>query len=587
MTKNLTFLFFILIISLSPDLNAQWSPNPSQNITICDIQQRQSFAKTAATSDGGCFISWFDQRGNGSYKVYLQRLNALGEKQFAQDGLLVSDKPQNLWLGDYDLKTDGSDNAILVFSDIRNSLQDTIANPFAYKISSTGQFLWGPDGVTLTNLTTQYQVWPKAAPLSDGSVAIVWWFINSAERNTWITMQRLNSNGVPQFANPINIQDPGNKRYQYPDVCAAENGNYIVSWVYGPKDTVGSFVPDNISIFSMKYNPSGSPLWNSLGVVYNNTGNHVPIYSVPKIYSDGNGGALYSYFTLESNVLYSSANRILSNGTSPFPPNGTVSSTNNIFFHVDPYLAYNQSTNEAYMFWTMVDASSQSFFTVTGQKFSGTGQRMWTDSGITYTPLDTLEVFGVNCLLHNNNPVVVYQRAFLNSTIYAFRTDQNGSYVWSGNIINVSTAQSPKSATSSAINHHNGMVMSAWTDGRNSSTFGDGGIYAQNINFNGTIGPVGINVISSEVPESFTLGQNYPNPFNNMTSIEFSIKETGKYKMEIFEMTGRKADVIFDEIKTPGVYRLNYSADKFSSGVYIYRLSSVKMDLTKKFLLIK
>ncbi|HRI86276.1 MAG TPA: T9SS type A sorting domain-containing protein [Ignavibacteria bacterium] len=583
--KLFFFLFFALAFSYS-SVSAQWSSNPSQNSTICDIKQKQSFAKIAATSDGGCFISWLDQRGNGSYKVYLQRLNALGEKQFAQDGLLVSDKPQNTWVGDYDLKADTSDNAILVFSDIRNSLQDTIANPFIYKISSTGQFLWGADGVTLTSLTSDYQIWPKAAPLSDGSVAVVWWFINSAQNNTWITMQRLNSNGVPQFANPIDIKDPGNKRYQYPDVCAADNGNFILSWVYGPKDTVGSFVPDNISIFSMKYNPSGTPLWNSLGVVYDNTGNHVPIYSVPKIYSDGNGGALYSYFTLELNVLFSSANRILSNGTSPFPPNGAVTSVNNLFFHVDPYLAFNQSTNETYVFWTMADASSQSFFTVGGQKFSGTGQRLWTDSGITYTPLDTLEVFGVNCLLHNNNPVVIYQRAFLNSTIYAFRTDQNGSYVWSGNIINVSNAQSPKSGTSSAINQ-NGMVMSAWTDGRNSVTFGDGGIYAQNINFNGTIGPVGINVISSEIPESFTLGQNYPNPFNNMTSVEFSINVSGIYKMEIYDITGKLADEVFKEFKSPGTYKLNYDAVKLTTGAYFYKLSSDKINQTKKFLLIK
>ncbi|MBK8980915.1 MAG: T9SS type A sorting domain-containing protein [Ignavibacteria bacterium] len=586
MTKNLTYLFFILIILLSADINGQWTSDPTQNLTICDIKQKQSLPKISATSDGGCFISWFDQRGNGVFKVYLQRLNAQGEKQFAQDGLLVSDKPQNIWIGDYDLKTDASDNAILVFSDIRNSLQDTIANPFAYKISSTGQFLWGPDGVTLTNLTNHYQVWPKAAPLSDGSVAIVWWFINSAERNSWITMQRLNSDGVPQFANPIDIKDPGNKRYLYPDVCAADNGNFILSWVYGPKDTVGSFVPDNISIFSMKYNPAGSPVWNSPGVVYTNTDNHVPIYSVPKIYSDGNGGALYSYFTLELNVLYSSANRILSNGTSPFPPNGTVSSTNHLFFHVAPYLAFNQSTNETYMFWTMTDAASQSFFTVAGQKFSGTGQRMWTDSGITYSPLDTFEVFGVNCLSHNNSPVVVYQKASSNSAIYAFRTDQNGSYVWSGNTINVSNAPSPKGATVSIMDQ-SGMVISAWLDGRNSMSFGDGGIYAQNINFNGTIGPVGINIISTEIPENFKLGQNYPNPFNNMTSIEFSINVSGNYKMEIFDITGRKADEVFNEIKSPGTYRLNYNAGKLTSGVYIYKLSSDKINQTRKFLLIK
>src|SRR6185436_15841746 len=135
-----------------------------------------------------------------------------------------------------------NDNAILVFSDKRNSPSDTILNPFAYKISSSGQFLWGPDGVSISSNASAYQVWPKTAVLTDGSVIVVWWYINSAQRNTWITIQKLNSAGVPQFANPINIQDPGNKCYSYPAVVQSENGNYILSWVYGPKDTVGSFI---------------------------------------------------------------------------------------------------------------------------------------------------------------------------------------------------------------------------------------------------------------------------------------------------------------------------------------------------------
>ncbi len=117
-------------------------------------------------------------------RIDAQRRDALRAKQFADDGLLVSSNPQNGYIGQYDLKVDAGDNAILVFSDIRNST-DTISNPFAYKISSTGQFLWGANGVTLTNQITKYQVWPKVAPLSDGSYAIVWWFINSSEKNSW------------------------------------------------------------------------------------------------------------------------------------------------------------------------------------------------------------------------------------------------------------------------------------------------------------------------------------------------------------------------------------------------------------------
>lgn len=565
---------------------SQWSSNPQVNSQICDIDQKQTLPKVAATSDGGFFISWFDQRGNGAYKVYLQRLNAQGVKQFAPDGLLISDHPQNSWFGDYDLEVDASDNALLVFSDIRNSVSDTIANPFAYKISSAGQFLWGPNGVTLTSLTTSYQVWPKIAALTDGSVIVVWWFINSAQRNTWVTMQRLSSTGVPQFANPINIQDPGNKRYQYPDVCAADNGNYILSWVYGPKDTVGSFVPDNISIFTGKYNSSGNTVWNSQTMVYNNSGNHIPIYCVPRIYPDGNGGALYSFFTLEGNTLSARAQRFNSAGVALFPANGSEGSTNHLYDHVDPYLAYMTSTNETYIFWIQADALTQSHQAIFGQGFSPTGTRLWGDNGLGFSSLDTFSIYGVTCFAKDTNIVATYIKAYLYGSMYGFRVGRSGAYNWTPNHVVMCDIASTKGYIEAAINP-GGMVVAVWQDGRNSSMFGRGGIYAQNLQYNGTIGPVGITQISSFVPENYSLRQNYPNPFNNSTVIEFEIRNTGNYKFEIFDMLGKKVDEVLSNFKTPGAYKINYNADKLSSGIYLYKLSSDNLSLSKKFILIK
>ncbi|MEO8209766.1 MAG: T9SS type A sorting domain-containing protein [bacterium] len=588
MKTKLRLIILLLVFIMNASLvDSQWSSNPQVNSQICDIKQKQTIPKVAATSDGGFFISWFDLRGNNSYKVYLQRLNAQGVKQFATDGLLISDHPQNTWFGDYDLEVDGSDNAILVFSDIRNSGTDTIANPFAYKISSTGQFLWGPNGVTLTSMTLSYQVWPKVASLSDGSTIVVWWFINTPQRNSWITMQRLNSAGVPQFANPINIQDPGGKRYQYPDVCAADNGNYILSWVYGPKDTVGSFVPDNISIFTGKYNSSGNTVWNSQTLVYNNSGNQVPIYSVPRIYPDGNGGALYSFFTLEGTILTARAQRFNSAGVALFPVNGSEGSTNHNFEHVDPYLAYMSSTNETYIFWTQADAATQDHQAIYGQGFSSTGTRLWGNDGKGFTALDTLSIYGISCFAKDTNIVATYTTAsFVTANIYGFRVGRSGVYNWSPAHVTMCDATSPKGFITSAMTP-SGMVAGVWVDGRNSSTFGSGGIYAQNLKYDGTIGSVGITQISSNIPEGYSLKQNYPNPFNNSTVIEFEINNSDNYKFEIFDMLGKKVDEVFNNHKTPGTYKVNYNADKLSSGIYLYRLSSDELNLSKKFILVK
>lgn len=581
------FLFAVLFSLITPQgSSSQWSTNPQVNLQICDVNQAQLLPKIAGTSDGGCFISWFDSR-TGQMRVYLQRLNAQGMKQFASDGLLVSANPQNSFIGDYDLKVDAQDNALLVFSDIRNSQMDTIANPFAYKISSTGDFLWGANGVTLTNQFGKYQIWPKIAPLSDGSYAVVWWFINSAEKNSWVTMQRLSNSGVPQFPQPIDIKDPGNKRYQYPGVVAAENGRYILSWVYGPKDTVGSFVPDNISIFSMKYNSDGSPAWNAMATVYTNTGNRVPIYCDPRIYSDGSGGAFYSYFTLDENVLFSRVQRFNSSGQAVFPVNGAMGSTSNQFFHVDPYVAYMPGTGETFMFWTQADAATQDNQAVYGQAFSSAGGRLWGDNGRAFSVLDTFSIYGITCHAKDTNVVVSYSKAYLNAVNYGFRIGRSGALNWSGNgVVEISNVASPKSGAVTSMTS-SGMLIAAWIDGRNATQFGDGGVYAQNLKYDGTLGPVGISQISSEIPEGFSLSQNYPNPFNGQTTVEFTLREAGPAKLEVYDMLGRLVNTVFDQKLQAGFYKVNFNSADLPSGNYIYRLVSEGRQIAKQLTIIK
>ena len=591
-TKSPSLFFikvFIIFLMNTNFIFSQWSSDPSVNLQICDLGNTQTLPKISPTSDGGCFICWFDSRNNGQYKVYLQRLNANGQKQFAADGLLVSDKPQNSFLGDYDMKTDANDNAVIVFSDRRNSPGDTILNPFAYKISSTGQFLWGPDGVTISSSASAYQVWPKTAVLTDGSVIVVWWYINSAQRNSWVTMQKLNSAGVPQFTSPINIQDPGGKRYQYPDVVQSDNGSYILSWVYGPKDTVGSFIPDNITIFTNKCDANGNLLWGANHkTVYTNTGNHVPIYSVPRIYPDGNGGALYSYFTTEADVIYSSAQRFNSSGNNLFPANGSVSAVSSQYFHVEPYLAYMPGSDETFLFWTEADAATQDHQAIFGQKFSSTGARLWGDNGKGYSALDTASIYGISCFAKDTNVVVAYADGNFSgnsASLKGFRVGRSGAYSWNSEPV-LSNVHSGKGYVSGAFTT-SGMTILTWEDNRNSGIGEGGGIYAQNLNYNGSLGPVGITQISTSVPDDFSLRQNYPNPFNNSTVIEFDIKLSGNYVLEIYNGIGQKTGELMNEQKSPGSYRINYNAGNLSSGIYFYKLSSDKVNIIKKFILLK
>ena len=92
---------------------------------------------------------------------------------------------------------------------------------------------------------------------------------------------------------------------------------------------------------------------------------------------------------------------------------------------------------------------------------------------------------------------------------------------------------------------------------------------------------------SYQTPDKFSLSQNYPNPFNSSTNIEFEILQVDNYRLDIYNLLGQKVDELFDKRITSGKYRINYDANRLSSGIYIYRISSDRLTINKKFILIK
>jgi hypothetical protein len=98
---------------------------------------------------------------------------------------------------------------------------------------------------------------------------------------------------------------------------------------------------------------------------------------------------------------------------------------------------------------------------------------------------------------------------------------------------------------------------------------------------------VGINQISSEVPESFSLSQNYPNPFNPTTNIKFQIAKSGFVKMIVYNALGKEIKNLVNQQLQPGTYEADFDASNLPSGVYYYRMETEGFTQTKKMVLIK
>ncbi len=99
--------------------------------------------------------------------------------------------------------------------------------------------------------------------------------------------------------------------------------------------------------------------------------------------------------------------------------------------------------------------------------------------------------------------------------------------------------------------------------------------------------PFGIQVISTEIPNTYSLSQNYPNPFNPSTFIKFDVSKSSFVSLVVFDVLGREVAVLVNEDLNPGTYEADWNASSYPSGVYFYTLRTEGFTETKRMVLVK
>ncbi len=102
------------------------------------------------------------------------------------------------------------------------------------------------------------------------------------------------------------------------------------------------------------------------------------------------------------------------------------------------------------------------------------------------------------------------------------------------------------------------------------------------------IGFVGIDDRSEQIIDSYSLEQNYPNPFNSGTIIEFTLSNSEKVTLELFDVLGQKIKTLYDRQEmSAGKHRLQFDATELPSGLYFYRIDAGEFKKSKKMLLVR
>jgi hypothetical protein len=466
---RLRFAIAIALAGALPSLaTAQWSSDPASNLVIADRDNEQVQPKMVPTADGGFYVSWFDN-ASGGYDVYLQRLDAGGNEEWAHNGVLVADRDFSS-TQDYGLDIDADGNALLAF---RFEVSG-VAQIAAQKVAPDGTLLWTAPGVIVSDDSGDANA-PKISATGDGGVVVGW---TSSEGS--VAVQKLDGDGNPLWgAGGITI-DPASGFFFFADVHGDADGNAIVSWV--------PYIGTSHELWAQKLAAAdGSNLWGADPVeVFDGSGGALQFGNFPPFIPDGDGGAVFVWYTVGANGQVH-AQHILADGTPAFAQNGVLASTDSSQNHFEPDGAYDPASGDIYALWRETDLLTQGQIGVYAQRIDSTGARQWGDGGLVLVPLSTLDQTEMTALpVAGGGMVAAWSSGDgpAPTALHAARLDTDGNYVWASEVVDFSTEPGDTGRLTGAVST-DGYFAYAWT--ANASSF-SGDLHAQNVNPDGTLG---------------------------------------------------------------------------------------------------
>jgi hypothetical protein len=149
---------------------ATWPHDPSENVPVVQAVGNQSGVRTIPDGSGGLYVGWLDQRA-GNYDVYLQHVLADGSRSptWPATGLPVGSGPGNQT--PFDLSTDGSGGALVVWGDSRGANIDV----YGSRILADGSLPpgWGGNGNLIIGFAGT-QTNPVVCPDGLGGMFCAW-----------------------------------------------------------------------------------------------------------------------------------------------------------------------------------------------------------------------------------------------------------------------------------------------------------------------------------------------------------------------------------------------------------------------------
>ena len=393
---------------------------------ICTFTADQIDPKLCPDGQGGAFIVWLDKRLDPNFgDIYFQHIDSSGNPQLTTDGVILCNAVREQ--KECRIISSGDGGAIFCWVDFRYDEQNSISDIFAQKVSSSGDILWGNNGLAVC---TADEIQIGSRMVSDGSGGVIIAWEDTRNVNTIdeadLYAQRVSSAGSPMWTtNGVLVSDAD--EYQN-SVLLKSNNNHGAFLFWGNKYGYSNMFGEDL--FTQHLDSDGIPQLQPNGVLihhgmYGNAEEPMMVQTIPGQVLVAWKDYRYDYnASLYIQLIDTSGNYLLEQDGRPL----CVESLNG---NMDTPQLATDFQNGGLLVW-MEQRNPNLYNQIYVQRIDPSGNSLWTAGGVHVFSIDNGQQNPYVAGDGTGGAFVVWSgiTANVNLHVYAQRLNASGSQVW-------------------------------------------------------------------------------------------------------------------------------------------------------------
>ncbi|MBI5360242.1 MAG: PKD domain-containing protein [Planctomycetes bacterium] len=449
-------------------------------IAVSDLSSsNEMYPCIARLASGGFVVAWEDRR-NGNYDIYAQKLDISGNRKWDVNGISVCSDAgtQNRPV----ICASPDDSSYIIWQDYSNGVADI----YCRLVDATGVLLWDGNAAQIAASTGVNESYNMAIDPYIAGIAVV----DSADNlfSVWesgflgqdIYCQKTNQQGVKIWGAdagiPVAASRNTEQKTEQAFVISDNAGGAVVAWA---DDGSG-----NWDIYARHLGPSGADLWSAGGIAVCSQKNK---QSYPRIAYDGAGGYIFTWQD-ERTGLYaqkadSSGRLVWTGGSAGF---GGIAYCTAVGGCERPEIT-GDGSGGGFLVW--MDNRSGNW-DIYAQHLGSDGNVLWQENGVPVCTVSGVQQYPQILSDMSGGIIVIWEDSRNgNFDIYAQRLKPDGTAQWQENGTAVCSGQSNQRGPDAdgiygpkAVSDGAGGAIAVWQDDRNGWE-----IYAQRIGSDGVL----------------------------------------------------------------------------------------------------